>query len=116
MDVVVVGLVGEEGGAGEYHGTADVVGADGSDAFMYVEIRLREVCGETTAWPSISQVSKARPRGWSLGRSVPNTLSGWPERITLMPIRYVLASSSIAVSTLSWTWPERMSAIDAGGN
>src|SRR5262245_15167258 len=83
---------------------------------MYDVTSERDVFGETTAWPLICQVSKARPRGWSLGRLVPKTLSGWPERITLMPIRYAVASSSIVVSTLSWTCPERMSAADAGGN
>ena len=36
--------------------------------------------------------SKARPWGWSLGRSVPKTSSGCPERRTLTPTRYDDAS------------------------
>ena len=69
----------------------------------------------TTGWPSIRQVSKARPWGWSLGRAVPKTSSGCPDLITLIPIVYERASESIAQRTLSCTWPAAMSARAAGG-
>ena len=45
--------------------------------------------GSTTARPSIAQVSKARPCGWSLSRSVPKTYSGCPDRMTLTDGRWV---------------------------
>jgi hypothetical protein len=47
---------------------------------------------------------------------VPNTFCGWPDRITLTPIVYCRDNSNSARSTLSCTWPERMSASDAGGS
>src|SRR5664279_5345104 len=82
---------------------------------MYPVIRERGVEAATTGTPLIRHVSNARPRGWSLRRDVPNTFVGWPDRMTLTPIVYVRARLSIARRTVSWTWPDAMSAREAGG-
>src|SRR5674476_1043655 len=84
-------------------------------AVMYPVTSERGVDAATTGMPLMRQVSNARPRGWSLRRVVPNTYVGWPDRITLTPIVYVCARPNMARSTVSWTWPEAMSAREAGG-
>ncbi len=103
MDVVVVGVVEGVGRTAERVGAADVVGPGrGSGPHVCRDQALR-VAASTTASPFTCHLSKAVPRGWSLGRDVPNAASGWPDRTTEAPIEKLDERVSIALSTESWT-------------
>ncbi len=103
MDVVVVGVVEGVGRTAERVGAADVVGPAAAAARTYAVTRLCGVAASTTASPFTCHVSKALPRGWSLGRDVPNAASGWPDRTTEALIEKLDERVSIALSTESWT-------------